>query len=90
MRKLTPFLALVLAASPALAQDFTDDQLATFLATIAANGCSMTEAEAEVALPAVGIDRDLSGEIAIHLLDRDLATLSDDYQSFTLSAELCP
>ena len=90
MGKLTAFVAFVLAAFPALAQDFTEAQKATFIDAIAANDCSMTEAEAEVLLPAVGIDRDLSGEIAGHLLDRDLAVLSEDYQTFTLSPELCP
>lgn len=82
-------VVLILAATPALAQEFTDEQKATFIDAIAANDCRMTEDEAEVLLPPVGIDRDLSGEIASHLLDRNLATLSEDMQTFTLSAELC-
>lgn len=88
MQRLTLLLALL--ATPALAQDFSDDQLAVFIATIAANGCTMTETEAALALPAVGIDQDLSAEIAGHLLDRDQATLSEDMLTFTLAPELCP
>lgn len=89
MRKLTLVLVLALAATPGVAQEFTEAQKVAFIEAIAANDCSMTEAEAEVLLPAVGIDRDLSGEIAGHLLDRDLAVLSEDYQTFTLAPELC-
>lgn len=88
MRGLVAVLALM-AAGPALAQEFTEDQRAIFIDAIAANDCSMTEAEAEVLLPAVGIDRDLSGAIATHLLDRGEATLSEDNQTFTLAPELC-
>lgn len=82
-------LTLALFATSARAQDFTEEQKATFIATIAANGCSMTEAEAEVKLPAAGIDQDLSNAIAGDLLDNGLATLSEDMQTFDLVAELC-
>ncbi|MCU0829345.1 MAG: hypothetical protein MUE52_18650 [Tabrizicola sp.] len=82
-------LCLALIATPALAQEFSEEQKAAFIDAIAANDCSMTETEAEVLLPAVGIDRDLSAEIAVYLLDRGEATLSEDSQTFTLAPELC-
>jgi hypothetical protein len=90
MRGVTPIIPLLLMAAPAFAQAFSEDEKTVFIDTIVANGCSMTEREAEALLPPAGIDQELSGEIAVHLLDRDLATLSEDFQTFTLAAELCP
>jgi hypothetical protein len=87
MRKLS--LILVFAASPALAQEFTEDQKAMFIDTIAANDCSMTEDEAEELMPAAGIDRETSGAIATFLVEEGLATLADDMKLITLSDEIC-
>ncbi len=90
MLKVTPILALVLGATPLLAQDFSADDRAVFIATLAANGCTMTEAGAAVAFPAAGVDKDLSWQIADDLVNRGQATLSADGQTFTLSQEICP
>jgi hypothetical protein len=83
-------LGLTLGAGPALAQDFTEEQKATFIAVLAANGCKMTEAEGEVALPAAGIDRNVTWRIANDLEARGEASLSEDMQTFTLAPEICP
>lgn len=82
-------VCLALVASPAFAQEFTEDQKAIFIDTIAANDCSMTEDEAEELMPAAGITREVSGAIAVHLIDRNLATLSEDMKLLTLSDEIC-
>lgn len=86
----TVMFCAVFVASPALAQDFTEEQKATFIAVLAANGCKMTEAEGEVALPAAGIDGDVSWRIANDLEARGEGWLSEDMQTFTLAPEICP
>jgi hypothetical protein len=89
MRVLSPALALVLLAAPALAQDFTEDQKAMFIDAIAANDCSMTEDEAEELMPAAGITREVSGAIAVHLVESGLAVRAEDMKLLTLSDEIC-
>jgi hypothetical protein len=89
MRLTALMLAFGAMAAPAFAQDFTEDQKAAFIDAIAANDCSMSEDEAEELMPAAGINREVSGAIAVYLIDRDQATLSDDMQLLTLSEELC-
>ena len=49
----------------------------------------MTEAEAEVAFPAVGIDRDTSGLITDALIGEGLAEVSEDGLELTLLTEGC-
>ncbi len=83
-------LALMLLASPALAEGGpTNVQREAFIAALAANDCQMTEAEAEVQLPAAGIDRDTSGLITDALLAEGLAELSADGHTLTLTTEGC-
>jgi hypothetical protein len=90
MLKLIPMLALVLAAAPALAQDFTEDQKALIIATIAANGCSMDEAGAERLIPPLGIDKPVFTAVTSHLENVGQATWSDETETMTLAPELCP
>jgi hypothetical protein len=81
---------LVGLAAPALAEGGpTTAQREAFIATITANGCSMTETEAASMLPAVGIDRDTSGLITDALIDEGLAEVSEDRQRLTLLTEGC-
>jgi hypothetical protein len=83
-------LALVLLATPALAEGGpTEAQREAFIAAITANGCQMTEAEAEAQLPAAGIDRDSSGLITDALIAEGLAEVSEDGQTLTLKTEGC-
>ncbi|MDP3197891.1 hypothetical protein [Tabrizicola sp.] len=83
-------LALVLLASPALAEGGpTEAQRKAFIAAITANGCQMTEAEAEVQLPAAGIDRETSGLITDALLAQGLAEVNQDQSTLTLRTEGC-
>ena len=87
---LRPFALLCLLAGPALAEGGpTEAQRAAYIETITANGCTMTQAEAEIALPAVGIDRDTSGLITDALLGEGLAEVSEDGLELTLLTEGC-
>jgi hypothetical protein len=76
-------------ATPALAQEYTADQKAVFIAALVESGCSMSIAEAQDTLPAMGIEYELANEIAGELLDNGQATLSADFMTLTLSAEVC-
>ena len=81
---------LLLLATPALAEGGpTDAQREAFIAAVTANGCMMTEAEAEAQLPAAGIDRDTSGLIAEALIEEGLAEVSEDRSTLTLKTEGC-
>lgn len=83
-------LALVLLATPALAEGGpTEAQREAYIAAITANGCKMTEAEAETKLPAAGIDRDTSGLITDALIGEGLASISEDGTTLTLKTEGC-
>jgi hypothetical protein len=82
----------VLAATPLLAQDGpTEAEREAFIAAVTANGCQMTEAEAPIKLPAVGIDKDTSGEIVEELIAEGLAEVSegDAFAILTLKTEGC-
>jgi hypothetical protein len=83
-------LALVVLAGPALAEGGpTEAQREAFIAAITENGCQMTEAEAEVQLPAVGIDRDTSGLITDALIAEGLAEVDEDHSTLMLKTEGC-
>lgn len=83
-------LVLVFLASPVLAEGGpTAAEREAFVDAITANGCKMTETEAEVQLPAVGIDRDTSDMIAEALMSEGLAKISADGQTLTLLTEGC-
>ncbi len=82
--------ALLLLATPAWAEGGpTDAQREAFIAAITANGCQMTEDEAEAQLPAAGIDRDTSGLITDALIEEGLAEISEDGSTLTLKTEGC-
>ncbi len=84
------FLALAMLASPALAEGGpTEAEREAFIAVVTANGCEMTEAEAEQQLPAAGIDRETSGLISDALLAEGLAELNADRSALTLKTEGC-
>ena len=91
MKCLSKYLALLaLSATPAFAEGGpTDAQYDAFVTAITANDCEMTEAEAEMLLPAIGLDQDTSGMIATELIDEDLAELSEDGETFYLLTEDC-
>ena len=83
-------LALVLLATPAFAEGGpTVEQRDAYIATITANGCKMTEAEAETKLPAAGVDRETSGLITEALIVEGLAEVSEDGTTLTLKTEGC-
>ncbi|NJM81950.1 MAG: hypothetical protein HC844_05120 [Tabrizicola sp.] len=92
MRGAAPaFLLALCIAAPAQAEGGpTDAQRAAFIAAITANDCKMTEAEAEVQLPAVGVDRDTSAQITEALISAGLAELDEDKSVLTLKTEGCP
>ena len=82
--------ALILLATPVLAEGGpTDAQREAFIAAVTANDCQMNEAEAEVQLPALGIDRDTSGLISNVLVADGLAEVSEDGHTLTLKTEGC-
>lgn len=83
-------LCLACAATPVAAQDFTEDERATFLAAFAGNGCSMTIAEAQEALTPLGMEFETADRIAGSLMDAGQATVSEDFQTLTLTGEVCP
>jgi hypothetical protein len=74
-------------AGPVAAQ--APEAAARFIAELRANGCGMTEAEAEAILSRAGFTRTETSEIAGVLLEAGLAGLSDDWSTLTLGAELC-
>jgi hypothetical protein len=98
LKTLSKYLVLLaFCVTPAFAEDeaeydiddVTDEQYDAFISAVAANGCEMTEAEAEVILPAVGIDEETSGLIAMDLIEENHASLSDDEETFFLFIEEC-
>jgi hypothetical protein len=83
-------IAFLVIATPALAEGGpTEAQREAFIAAITANDCTMTQVEAETKLPAVGIDKETSGAIAIALIDEGLAEVSEDGEVLTLKTEGC-
>lgn len=82
-------LCLALAVAPALAQAFTEEERAVFLAAFAANGCAMTITEAQEALTPLGMEFETADRIAGSYLDAGQATISDDYATLTLAPEVC-
>jgi hypothetical protein len=64
------------------------EKLGVFLAAIVENGCRMTSDEAESKLPAVGIGKEESQDIAQFLIASGSAEVVDD--TLTLSKENCP
>jgi hypothetical protein len=83
-------LALTLLATPVFAEGGpTQAQRDAFVDAIRANGCRMTEGEAETQLPAVGVDRETSGMITNALLSEGLAELDKDGSVLTLKTEGC-
>jgi hypothetical protein len=83
-------LCLALTTTSALAQDYTEADKATFLAAFANSGCAMTIAEAQEALTPLGMEFETADRIAGSLMDAGQATVSDDFQTLTLSSEVCP
>jgi hypothetical protein len=90
MRGAVATLAVLLLATPALAQEFTEDQKALIVATIAANGCSIDEDGAERLMPPLGIEKDVFAAVTSHLEEVGQATWSDATETMTLAPELCP
>jgi hypothetical protein len=88
MTRATALLAML--ATPALAQDFSEAEKSTFLAAFAENGCAMTIAEAQETLTPLGMEFETADRIAGSLMDAGQATVSDEFQTLTLSSEICP
>jgi hypothetical protein len=82
-------LALMALPMAAQAQDYSEEDLVNFVAAFMANGCTMTEDEAEELMPMAGFDQETSGLIANDLIEQGLATAGTDVNSLTLSAEIC-
>jgi hypothetical protein len=83
-------LVAVLLASPAMAEGGpTEAQREAFIAAVTANGCQMTEAEAETQLPPLGIDRDTSALISDALIAEGLAEVNEGLTALTLKTEGC-
>jgi hypothetical protein len=83
-------LCLAFGAAPVAAEvPPTLAEREAFIAAITANGCRMTEAEAPVKLPAVGIDKDTSGAITNALVAEGLAEVDYDNDVLTLKTEGC-
>lgn len=76
-----------LVPAPIQAQDA--ELAARFIAEMRANGCTMTETEADTILGAAGFSRDQTQEIAGVLLEAGLALLSDDWSTLVLDEVLC-
>jgi hypothetical protein len=64
------------------------EKLGVFLAALTENDCKMTSDEAETKLPAVGITKEESQEIAQFLINTGSAEVVDD--TLMLSKENCP
>jgi hypothetical protein len=81
---------LAFAATPALADgEVTVAQREAYIAAITANGCQMTNAEAEAQLPAAGINKDASKQITKTLVAEGLAELNADENMLILKTEGC-
>jgi hypothetical protein len=89
---MTRVLAVCLAvvATPALAEDVSEADVAIFLAAFAENGCAMAIGEAQETLTPLGIEFETADMIAGSLMEAGQATVSSDYQTLTLSSEICP
>ncbi|MCF6303831.1 MAG: hypothetical protein L3J33_00465 [Rhodobacteraceae bacterium] len=68
----------IFLVQPAAAQDADPMQVSAFLDLIADNGCSMTEAEAEIIFPANGFDKSLTREIATALIDQGVVAFESE------------
>ncbi len=68
----------IFLVQPAAAQNADPVQVSAFLDLIADNGCSMTEAEAEIIFPANGFDKSLTREIAIALIDQGVVAFESE------------
>lgn len=76
------------AAAPAAPDaPSADGRREEFIAVVRGNGCTMTEDEADLLLPAAGFDKDESRTIARALMSEGLASAEGD--SFALGTELC-
>lgn len=89
MRALSAATALALVSAPAFAQGFTEDQKAALIAVAITSDCDLTIAEVLETLPESGVDEQVAEAIATDLIDRNLATLSEDMKLFTLDKEIC-
>jgi hypothetical protein len=83
-------LCMALTAAPAFAQEFTEDQKAALIAAAAASDCDLTTAEVREELSLSGVDPLVAEAIAVDLIDRGQARISDDDTLLTLEAEDCP
>jgi len=86
------YLSLALAAClalPALAGEPDAARAALMIDAIRGNGCAMTEAEAAVALPRLGLEQDETVGFVEVLASAGHVTLSEDQQTLRLSDALC-
>lgn len=90
MRVVSAALALALLASPAFAQDYSEEQKALIITTIAANGCVIDEAGAERLMPPLGITQPVFIAVTSSLEEVGQATFDDEAGTLTLAPELCP
>jgi hypothetical protein len=65
-----------------------DDIRAVLIEVVTANGCTMTEAKAEIELPKRGLERDSTSEMVRLMVEWGEAVLSDD-STLTLRTEGC-
>jgi hypothetical protein len=90
MRVVSAALPLALLAFPAFAQDYTEEQKALIITTIAANGCLIDEAGAERLMPPLGITQPVFIAVTEDLDAAGQATLDDEAGTLTLAPEICP
>lgn len=80
-------LGLCLVAAPALA--FTPERAALMVDAVRANGCMMTGDQAEGMLAPLGLGGDEVQAFVDTLFGGELITLSEDFDTLTLSEALC-
>lgn len=81
-------LLTLLAAGPAVSEG-VPERAAAFVAVVQANGCALTEAQAEALLPPAGLDM-ADAQAAAAVMNRGrLFTVDDDGQTLRLVPDLC-
>ncbi|MCU0829344.1 MAG: hypothetical protein MUE52_18645 [Tabrizicola sp.] len=72
------------------ALEFTEEQKALIIKTIAENGCEIDEEGAQRLMPPLGIDTMIFSTVVSQLMADGLATMSLETEKLTLAPELCP
>lgn len=82
-------LVLLLAATPAHAQGYSEAQKADVVAAFVQNECKLNEADAGRILPRIGINMVVFAAVMDAMEQAGQVTWSDETETLTLAREVC-